>query len=48
MITLVSACDPEIGVSLVDQWPLKLQKFGDALQIFTILNGLPELSRFRL
>ena len=36
MIVRVSVCDPAIGGIL------KLQKFGDALQMFTLLNGLPE------
>ena len=43
-------CDPAIGGSLVggDKQPLRLQKFGDALRTFTLLKGLPELSRLTL
>ena len=50
MIALASNCDPAIGGSLVggDKQPLKLQKFGDALQTFTLLNGVPESSRHML
>ena len=44
MITPASVCDPAIGGTLVggDKWPLKLQNIGDALQTFTVLNGLHE------
>ena len=50
MIALTSICDPAIGGSLVgfDKEPIKLQKFEDALWTFTILKGLPELSRLML
>ena len=49
-IALASICDPAIGGSLVggDKLPLKLQKFGDTLWTFTLLNGLPESSRLAL
>ena len=45
MITRASICDPAIGGSLVggDKYPLKLQKFGDALWKFTMLNELSNL-----
>ena len=44
MIALASACDHAIGGSLVggDKQQLKLQKFGDGLQMFTMLNELLE------
>ena len=40
-IALASVCDPSIEGSLVggDKKPLKVQKFGDALRTFTMLNG---------
>ena len=45
-----SNCDPAIEGSLVgvDKQPLKVQKFGEALRTFTLLNGLPEWSRLIL
>ena len=50
MIALARVCDPAIGGSHVggDKLPLKLQKFGDALRKFTMLNGIPESSRLML
>ena len=47
---LASICDTAIGRSLVggEKEPLKLQKFGDALPTFTLLNGLPESSTLTL
>ena len=47
MIALTSNYDPEIGDSLVggDKQSLKLQKCGDALRTFTMLNGIPESPR---
>ena len=47
---IANNCDSAIGGSLVggDKQPLKLQKFGDALQTFTMLNGIPESSRLML
>ena len=50
MIALASVCDPAIGGSLEgrDKKPLKMQKFGDALGMFTLLKGLPESSRLTL
>ena len=50
MIPLASICEPAIGGSLVggDKKPLKLKIFGEALWTFTMLNGLPELSRLML
>ena len=50
MIALASNCEPAIGGSLVGggKKPNKLQKFGDALRTFTMLNGIPESSRLML
>ena len=48
-MALASNCDPTIGGSLEsDKQPLKLQKFGDALGLFTMLDGLRESSRLML
>ena len=46
MIALASICDPAIRGSLVGghKYPLKLQKFADALQMLTMLNELSESS----
>ena len=45
-MVLARFCDPAIGGILVDGD--KLQKIGDALGTFTMLNGLLELSRLIL
>ena len=47
---LASICELAFGGSLVgsDKYPLKLQKFGDALWMFTMLNGLLEFSKLML
>ena len=47
MIALASICDHAIGGSIVggDIKTFKLQKFGDTLRMFTLLNGLSESSR---
>ena len=49
-MALASMCDPAIVSSIVggEKQPLKLQKFEDPLWAFTMLNGLPKLSRLML